>query len=340
MNTVVVGAAGYAGGELLRLLRDHPAIGALGAHSRSSAGRPWPAVHPQFLDEDRLFVGGEVEEAVKGADIVFLAMPHGESSHRVPALLKAAPGALFVDLAGDFRLRDEVMHETYYGKHPDFSLNGTFTYAFPEGEREAIKGARRLSCPGCFATGSLMALVGLAGTGALRGAVVAFAVTGSSGSGTLPKPGAHHPRRNANMRAYKLFSHQHQPEVREQLIRMGEQGDYRLTTLSGPFVRGIFTTIHTGLDAAWDSERVEETLKAFESKNPFYHLVEGSPDLTPILGTNHVLVGHAVHEGEIILMSAIDNLVKGAAGQAVQAMNLALGLKEDLGLEAVGLNPY
>lgn len=340
LNIVVIGAAGYAGGELLRLLRGHPAMGSLNAHSRSSAGRPWRALHPQLLGEERLFMGGAPEQAVKGADVIFSAMPHGESARLAPAILISAPEALFIDLAGDFRLSDKELHARYYGDHPNFDLGKTFTYAFPEGNREAIRGARRLSCPGCFATGSLAALAGLAGTGALKGDALAFAVTGSSGSGTLPKAGTHHPKRNSNMRAYKLFTHQHQPEVQEQLFRMGEAVSYRLITHSGPFVRGIFTTIHAGLSPEWDRDRVKERLETFESQNPFYHLVEDSPDLTPIIGTNHVLVGHAVHEGEILLMSAIDNLLKGASGQAVQAMNLALGYKENLGLEHLGLNPY
>lgn len=340
VDVAVLGAAGYTGGELLRILRAHPAVGSIRAYSRSAPGRPWSEAHPNLIGEERKLLGGGPEEAASGADVLFSCLPHGESSAAAPWVFRTAPDALFIDLAGDFRLSDQATHTQYYGEHLSFDLTPSFTYAFPEANRAAIQRARRLCCPGCFATGSLVPLSALAGTGAMAGPIVSFAVTGSSGSGTRPIPGTHHPRRNVNMCAYKIFAHQHEPEVRQQLDRMGEKSRYRLITHSGPFVRGIFTTIHTKLSPDWDARRVAEALQAWADRNPFIHLVEGSPNLTPVLGTNHSLVGYSVSEGELILMSALDNLVKGASGQAVQAMNLALGLEETAGLEAVGFNPY
>jgi len=340
LNVAVLGAAGYTGGELLRILRAHPAVGSIRAYSRSAPGRPWIEAHPNLFGEERRLLGGGPEEAASGADVVFSCLPHGESSAAAPWVFRAAPDVLFIDLAGDFRLSDSGTHAQYYGEHLSFELTQTFTYAFPEANRAAIQGARRLCCPGCFATGSLVPLSALAGSGAIAGPIVSFAVTGSSGSGAQPIPGNHHPRRSANICAYKIFTHQHEPEVRQQIDSMGEKNSYRLITHSGPFVRGIFTTIHTKLAPDWDSDRVAGALHAWADKNPFMHLVEGSPNLTPVLGTNHSLIGYSVSEGELILMSTLDNLVKGASGQAVQAMNLALGLEETAGLDAVGFNPY
>lgn len=340
LNAAIIGATGYTGGELLRILGSHPAIASITAYSSSSAGKPWTEAHPNLLGEERVFAGGDPVKIAADADVVFFCLPHGKSSSLVPSIVEEAPEALLIDLAGDFRLHDESAHRRFYGEHPCFSLNNSFTYAFPEANRDAIAGARRLACPGCFATGSLVACAGLAGTGALDGEIVSFAVTGSSGSGGSPVAGTHHPRRSANLCAYKIFKHQHEPEVGQQLASMDEGGSFRLITHSGPFVRGIFTTIHAKLAADWDANGVGAAINDFAEKNPFIHAVEGPVDLTPVLGTNNALVGYSVSGDEIILLSAIDNLVKGASGQAVQAMNIALGLSETAGLESYGFNPY
>ena len=220
VDVAVLGAAGYTGGELLRILRAHPAVDSIRAYSRSAPGRPWSEAHPNLIGEERKLLGGGPEESASGADVVFSCLPHGESSAAAPWVFRAAPDVLFIDLAGDFRLTDQGTHAHYYGEHLAFDLTPTFTYAFPEANRAAIQGARRLCCPGCFATGSLVALSALAGTGAIAGPIVSFAVTGSSGSGAQPIPGTPHPPRHGKVCAYKI-THQHEPEVRQQLDRMG-----------------------------------------------------------------------------------------------------------------------
>jgi len=340
LNVLIVGAAGYTGGEMLRLLMGHPRIGRIDAHSKSNVGKPWSAAHPNLIGEKRCFLGGDIAETAAGKDVIFLCLPHGDSAKTIRPIIDVAPQALIVDLAADFRLDDPRVYEQYYGPHPSFDLCETFTYALVEANRDAVASSRRLACPGCFATGALLPLVAFAGTDAIDGLVISFAVTGSSGSGALPKPGTHHPHRNANLCAYKIFSHQHEPEILRQMRAMNIANPLRLTTHSGPFVRGIFTTIHAHLKTGWDEAKIRDIMNRFDSGNPFIHVVSGSPDLTPVLGTNRASIGWAVNGSEIMLFSAIDNLVKGAAGQAVQAMNVALGFDETEGLDAPGLHPY
>jgi N-acetyl-gamma-glutamyl-phosphate reductase common form len=337
MRVAVVGAAGFVGGELLRILLQHPEIEEITATSRSQAGRPIAEAHPSLatLTDDR-FADLEPQEAARARDVVFLALEHGESSLIAPAIFDAQPG-LVVDLAADFRIHDRGLRERHYGTHAAADLQQGFRYALADVEGEALRGARALAVPGCFATAAALALWPLAGA-ALEAPPVLFAITGSSGGGGRLRAEAHHPIRAHNIFAYGVFSHRHEAEIAERWRTWtGANGAApRLAVHAGPFVRGIYLTLHARASGA--EALVPRYAQAFANR-PFVRVVDQPPQLTHVIGTNTAAIHAAATGDEIAVMVAIDNLVKGAAGQAVQAMNLALGLPEDAGLRFAGAFP-
>ncbi|HXE56746.1 MAG TPA: N-acetyl-gamma-glutamyl-phosphate reductase [Gemmatimonadales bacterium] len=340
MRVAVVGAAGYVGGELLRLLLQHPEVTDCLALSRSRAGRPIGETHPHLLPlTDACFADLPPLEAARGREVLFLALEHGESSRIVPGLIDETR-ALLVDLAADFRLADPELYARHYGAPPVPALLGRFTYALADVLGERLRGARALAVPGCFATAAQLALYPLAAL-PLAAPPALFGVTGSSGSGAQPKPTAHHPFRANNFFAYQVLGHRHEGEILQSWRAWtGPAADPpRLMTHSGPFVRGIHLTLHARLaQAAGD---VAELYRTAYLGRPFVRILDRPPELTHAVGTNYALVhAAAAQDGrEIQVMAAIDNLVKGAAGQAVQAMNLALGLPETAGLRMAGAFP-
>jgi N-acetyl-gamma-glutamyl-phosphate reductase len=350
VRVAVIGGAGYAGGELLRLLLGHPAITECTATSRSQAGKPIADTHPALATlTDARFAGLSAGEAARGRDVVFLCLEHGESSRVAGEVLDTGPG-LVVDLAADFRVADLRLYERYYGAHSSPSLVARFVYGLADVLGERLRGARAIAAPGCFATAAQLALYPIAGV-ALAAAPALFAVTGSSGAGVQPRPTTHHPMRAHNLFAYSVLSHRHEAEI---LLRWREwrgQPDaaIRLLTHSGPFVRGIYLTLHAWLGAEGRSGQEREGeggsigdrfRQAYRGR-PFVRLLEQPPELTHAVGTNHALIHVAEGEDgrEAQVMIAIDNLVKGAGGQAIQAMNLALGLPETAGLLGGGMYP-
>jgi N-acetyl-gamma-glutamyl-phosphate reductase len=348
MNIAVIGAAGYAGGELLRLLYQHPEVRECVAVSRSRGGAPIAEVHPALATRtDARFSSDPPAIAARGRDVVFLCLEHGESS-RLAAEVFAAQPRLVVDLAADFRIRDRALYERYYGPHAAPELVPRFCYALADVLGPALRGAGALAAPGCFATAAQLALWPLARAG-LDVAPSIFAVTGSSGAGIQPKPTTHHPMRANNLFAYSVLGHRHEAEVlqswREWIGR--PDASARLMTHSGPFVRGIYLTLHAYLPrtarisagdpgtsaSAWFRD-------AYEGR-PFVRVLDRPPELTHAVGTNYALI-HAVESddgAEVQVTVAIDNLIKGAGGQAIQAMNLALGIEETAGLTGGGMFP-
>jgi N-acetyl-gamma-glutamyl-phosphate reductase common form len=342
VRIAVVGAAGYVGGELLRLLLQHPETTQCVATSRSQAGQPIADAHPGLaLLTDARFSGASAAEAARGANVVFLALEHGQSSELMAEVVDAGP-ALVVDLSADFRIQDGRLHQQYYGAHPAPALVHRFRYALADVLGTGLRGAQALASPGCFATAAQLALYPLAGL-RLAAPPAIFAVTGSSGAGALPKPTTHHPTRAHNLFAYSVMGHRHEGEILEQWRRWTGDGaaQARLLTHSGPFVRGIYTTLHASLREPIDSAALAARFAKAYAGRPFVRVLGQPPQLTHAVGSNLALLHAAASaEGhEVQVTVAIDNLVKGAGGQAVQAMNLALGLEETAGLTHAAAYP-
>lgn len=352
MKVVVIGGAGYVGGELLRLLLQHPDVHEVIATSRSQAGKPISDVHPQLtLLTDARFSGATPAEAAAGKDVAFLALEHGESSRLMAGVIDAGPG-LVVDLAADFRIHDGRLHERHYGAHPAPALVHRFEYGLADVRGDALRDARAIAAPGCLATAAQLALHAIADL-PLAASPVVFAVTGSSGAGQSPRATTHHPARASNMFAYGVMGHRHEGEVLEQwrAWRGDASANARLMTHSGPWVRGIYATLHAHLNpdsSAWgraprpaEGFDIGSHIRARFADRPFIRVLDAPPHLTHVVGTNLAMLHAAVSEDgrEVQVMCVIDNLLKGAGGQAIQAMNLALGLDERAGLLAPGPMP-
>lgn len=350
LRVAVIGAAGYVGGELLRLLMQHPEVGDIVATSRSKAGVPVGEVHPGLAPlTDVRFSGATPGEAAREADVVCLALEHGESAKAAEELFAADP-KLVIDLAADFRVSDLELYARFYGPHPAPAIVSRFTYALADVLGTELKGKTALAAPGCFATAAQLALYPLAKLG-LDAVPALFGVTGSSGSGVHPRPTTHHPTRAHNLFAYSVLNHRHEAEILQRWREWtGEpSARARLMTHSGPFVRGIYLTLHVelvGKDGprhalAPSTVNIKGLYEEAYRGRPFVRLLDQPPELTHAVGTNYALI-HAAQSSdgrEAQVMVAVDNLVKGAGGQAIQAMNLALGLPEETGLRGGGMFP-
>ncbi len=340
MKVAVIGAAGYAGGELLRLVLQHPDVREVTATSRSLAGTPIAEHHPAMaLLTDARFAAHAPAEAARGKDVVFLALEHGDSSKLMGSLIDSGPG-MIIDLAADFRIHDGRLHEQHYGAHAAPALVHRFAYGLADVRGKELRGAQAIAAPGCFATAALLALYGLADLPLLAPPAI-FAVTGSSGAGQAPTPTTHHPARANNMFAYAAMGHRHEGELLEQwrTWRQDPAAQARLMCHSGPFVRGIHVTLHAHV--AEPVRDINARVAAQFARRPFVRVLDVPPQLTQVAGSNFALIHAAASADgrEVQVMCVIDNLIKGAGGQAVQAMNLALGLDECAGLTAPGVFP-
>jgi LysW-gamma-L-alpha-aminoadipyl-6-phosphate/LysW-L-glutamyl-5-phosphate reductase len=328
VDAVILGASGYGGGELLRWLSQHPNVGSVRGTSRSLAGQSFAEAHPNL----RGVVEGEFvtelnwSEAANATQlVVFSALPHGELAKMLPELETGWSAAglserlLLIDLSTDFRADER------------------FVYGMPEWNRTAMVGAKRIACAGCFATALQLALLPLRGLDV--GFIAASAVTGSSGSGMAATAGTHHPTRANDFRAYKVLTHQHLAEIEMAMRACAIGGRLSFVPHSGPFVRGIFATLQFALPAELDGSGLLERAQQVFAGSPFIRIVEQSPRVAAVTGTNFADVSVAAGNGSGAIMVALDNLGKGMAGQAVQVMNIALGLPEITGLWHAGRYP-
>jgi N-acetyl-gamma-glutamyl-phosphate reductase len=340
IRTAILGGSGYGGSELLRLLLQHPQAEVSVVTANEHAGKPVGEVHRNLFSlTDLVFqAANDVEDSFGDLDCAFLALPHGQAMELVPQLPKDLK---VIDLSGDFRLRNEQEFVQHYGReHSAIQLQSEFVYGLTETNYEAISRAQRISNPGCFATATILALAPLVAANVISGRVVVDAKTGSSGSGAKAAPNTHHPQRMNSFYAYKPFTHQHVPEIEQELRAAGDwTNELIFMTHSLPVARGIFASVYVETKTAMTDDGLRALFKDFYRDAPFIRLVNGSPDINWVKTTNFCDLGFASRGQQVVIFSALDNLVKGAAGQAIQNMNLMFGLDQTTGLMAFGTNP-
>ncbi len=311
----ILGAAGYTGGELIRLLLNHPEAEIVFANSESNAGNPVADIHEGLLGETDLRFSSELP--FSQVDVIFFCFGHGKSEqflkeHAVPDHVR------IIDLAQDFRLA---------------APGNDFVYGLPEINREAIAHARHVANPGCFATCIQLGLLPAAKMGLIRSDVAVNAITGSTGAGQKPTGTTHFSWRNNNLSIYKAFNHQHVPEIRQSIKQV--QGfldaDIEFIPYRGDFARGIFATEVVRTDA--DIETITAAYQSFYAEAPFTHYASKALDLKQVVNTNKALVHCDKYGDKLLITSCIDNLLKGAVGQAVQNMNIMFGIDETAGLK-------
>ncbi|HXG93088.1 MAG TPA: N-acetyl-gamma-glutamyl-phosphate reductase [Blastocatellia bacterium] len=338
----ILGGSGYGGSELLRILLFHPDVEIKLVTANEHVGKPVDAVHPNLARLTGLkFDAMSDARSLNELDCVFFALPHGQAMEIAPSLPRSVKA---IDLSGDFRLNDADAFKKFYGReHTAMDAQREFVYGLTEVNRNQIKEAARIANPGCFATALELGLYPFVASGLASGKVIADLKTGSSGSGAKAAANTHHPKRANSFYAYKTFEHQHQPEV-EQLLasvnpRWAEQSSIVFQAHSIPVVRGIFASIYITPVKPMTRDDVGKLLNEFYGNEFFIRLVDSSPDINWVKNTNFVDIGYAASGDTVIVFVAIDNLVKGAAGQAVQNMNLMFGLEERAGLMLTGSNP-
>ena len=309
----ILGAAGYTGGELIRVLLGHPEVESVFASSESNAGNLVSDVHEGLIGDTQLRFTDEMP--FERVDVVFFCFGHGKSAaflaeHAIP------PHVKIIDLAQDFRIR---------GSHD-------YVYGLPETHRDIIRTAQHVANPGCFATCIQLALLPALQAGLISGDIHVNGITGSTGAGQKPSATTHFSWRNDNISVYKTFTHQHLLEINQtvQELRHGYDGRVLFIPQRGCFARGIFVTAYARCTAPL--EEVQQIYADYYQDAAFTHFVTKSPDMKQVVGTNKAVVYVERYEDQLLMISCIDNLLKGAVGQAVQNMNLMFGLDERMGL--------
>jgi N-acetyl-gamma-glutamyl-phosphate reductase len=340
IRVAIYGGSGYGGSELLRILLFHPNVEIVFVTANEQAGKSVSEVHRNLYGITKLIfrAASPDPEDLANLDCVFFALPHGQAMDLVPRLPENVKA---IDLSGDFRLRDQETFEQHYGReHTAMQAQRQFVYGLTETNRAAIRNASRIANPGCFATSTLLGLAPLAAYGLIAGRVIVDAKTGSSGSGAKAAANTHHPQRMNSFYAYKPFTHQHVPEIEQELRNAGTwTNELVFMTHSLPVSRGIFASIYVEAKEDLTEEKLRTLFEDFYRDSFFVRLVKGSPDINWVKTTNFCDLGFAIRGRQLVVFSAIDNLVKGAAGQAVQNMNLMFDLDETTGLILAGTNP-
>lgn len=338
----VIGASGYAGGEVVRLLDDHPGISLDVIAGHTSAGMSLAEVHPQLTGGDRV-LASQIDALQADVDLMFLALPHGTSAG--PAMELLERGVKVVDLGSDFRLSDLDRYESAYGAgHPYPEQLGQWAYGLPEMSRGEISGTDRVAVPGCYPIGPILAMAPLVAAGLIDPAgIVVDAMSGVSGAGRGAKPDLTYGAVDEGVRAYAVTTHRHRPEMEQAIAAWtGLQIDavkLSFTPHLVPMQRGILATCSAPLIG--NADDVTAILEKAYADEPFVDVVDTPPTSRWVVGSNRCIMSPHVddHTGRVIVITAIDNLLKGAAGQAVQCANLMLGLPETSGLPVAGWMP-
>jgi len=340
IKIAIFGGSGYGGSELLRILLFHPNAEIVLVTANEHAGKAVGEVHKNLfgLTDLRFEKSPEDLSQLENVDVAFFALPHGQAINLIPQLSENVKA---IDLSGDFRINDADVFKQFYSlEHNALDLQKKFVYGLTETNREQIKSAKYIANPGCFATATLLALAPMVKSGLLTGKIVVDAKTGSSGSGAKAAANTHHPQRMNSFYAYKPFTHQHVPEIEQHLREVGAfENEFVFMTHSLPVSRGIFASAYLETTVNITSEDLKNLYELFYKDSFFVRIVENSPDINWVKTTNFCDLAAHSNGKQIVVFSAIDNLVKGASGQAVQNMNLMFGLDEKTGLIFAGSNP-
>lgn len=338
----IVGGSGYAGGEFLRLALGHPNLEVTQVTSERNAGDPITFVHPNLRGRTNLKFRRMAD--LEPVDVLILALPHGNAAKRFSQFAGLAD--TIIDLSADFRIKDLDLYKKYYDEdHPAPDLIDQWVYGNPELHREELKGAKRIACAGCFATSAILALYPLLKLGVPQPRdIIVTGLVGSSAAGASATDASHHPERDNSYRVYSATGHRHYAELRQEL-----PGNFpiHLTAIAGPHVRGILTTAQLWIPDGYSERDVWGAFREVYGSEPFIRIVKVRkgihryPDPKLVSGTNYCDIGFEIDQdsGRVVVMSAIDNLVKGTAGHAIQSLNIAQGWEETLGLEFAGLHP-
>ncbi|MBP7765165.1 MAG: N-acetyl-gamma-glutamyl-phosphate reductase [Syntrophaceae bacterium] len=344
IKTAIFGASGYTGQELIRILSAHPQVELVAATSRRYAGVPVAEVFPSLQGRTSLaYVNASPEEIASGCDVVFLALPHGVSMEIAPVFVRA--GRKVIDLSADYRLRDLATYEKWYAKHTSADLIGRAVYGIPELYRNEIKNARLIANPGCYPTSIILGLAPALKNNLLDvSTIIADSASGVSGAGRDPVVGSLFCEVDGGFKAYKVGKHRHTPEIEQELNRLaGEPFAVTFTPHLLPVKRGILSTIYATLKKDIRPAELAELYADAYAGEKFVRICPAgaTPNISSVCGSNSCDIGVVCdpRTNRVIIVSAIDNLVKGAAGQAVQNMNLIAGLAEDCGLAAPPLYP-
>jgi N-acetyl-gamma-glutamyl-phosphate reductase len=331
----IIGASGYTGGELLRFLNNHPEIEVVAATSRKYDGQSIYTVHPHLRDLEIKFENLMPDEI--DADLVFTATPHGASMNIVPELLENK--LKVVDLSGDYRFDNIETYEKWYGYEHSHHIKAI--YGLPEINRAQIKEADLVANPGCYPTGAILACLPIVAEKLVE-KVVVDSKSGVSGAGITPTDATHYPNCSDSVSPYAVTTHRHGPEIQEKLSKFGN-AKVSFTPHLVPVIRGIMSTVHSYIIEDVSSDYIQEIYNEYYEGEPFVRVLDQGeiPRLSAVRGSNNCHIGSfdIDENGRLVVASAIDNLVKGASGQAVHNMNLMFGFPETESLEMVGLHP-
>jgi N-acetyl-gamma-glutamyl-phosphate reductase len=336
MKVGIINVSGYTGVELARLLYQHPEVELASVTGRSAAGKKLAEVFPHLAD-----IGLTIEAELGEVELAFSAMPHKESAKEVIPLIKK--GIKVVDISADFRLKDTSLYPRWYSfEHPSPQLLKEAVYGLPELHRAEITKAKLIANPGCYPTGAILALAPAVKEQVIGPDIIIDSKSGVSGSGRSLSLGTHYSEVNEDTSAYALEGHRHLPEVTQELTLVNPQ-PFSITFVPHlvPMTRGILTTCYAPLTKKIAEKELKKIYQDFYKDEPFVRVSEAPPHTKHTWGNNMCLVYPVIDQGtgRLIVISVIDNLVKGAAGQAVQNMNIMLGLPETMGLEALAIYP-